>query len=143
MSHSLVIPSTLSEKQKAFCRAYLVSLNASDAYRKAGYSENGANSSSSALMALPSIKAYITAKLRQREAAEDVTADYVLSGIKGVVERCDGAEDSANQLRGLELLGKYKRLFSDTAPEIQVNLQVIAPTADPEQAARVYKEMME
>ena len=57
----------LNPKQIAFCREYVLNGNASASYIKAGYSEKGAQPSSSALLLNPIIQEYIE-KLREKGA---------------------------------------------------------------------------
>lgn len=56
----------LTEKQKKFCREYVLSLNATQAAIKAGYKESSAYSIGSENLTKPEIKEYI-AKLRKTE----------------------------------------------------------------------------
>ena len=170
MSTAPAIPSSLNTRQKMFCKEYLVDLNATQAYIRAGYSKAGANRAGPTLLSNHVIKEYIDSALSVRAEKVEITTDYVLGNIKGVIDRCvqtlkpvtdrtgaavlvETAEgemapaytfDAANSLRGLELLGKYKNLFNDTsAQEITVAVQVINQDAAPEQASQVYREMME
>ena len=59
--------SKLNEKQKTFCREYLVDLNATQAYIRAGYSEKGASVSGSQLLANPSVQAFIQKASKKRQ----------------------------------------------------------------------------
>ena len=57
----------LKGKQKKFADEYLLSWNAADAARKAGYSENSAASIGSENLRKPQIAAYIRARAQARE----------------------------------------------------------------------------
>lgn len=59
-------------------REYLVDLNATQAYVRAGYSENNADKHSHQLMRDPSVKAAIDKALLEREVRVEITADRVL-----------------------------------------------------------------
>ncbi|MBQ1766110.1 MAG: terminase small subunit [Aquincola sp.] len=68
----------LTDKQTAFCREYLVDLNATAAARRAGYAEKRARDTASDLMAMPKIQAAIADLMRERETRTNITADRVL-----------------------------------------------------------------
>lgn len=68
----------LTAKQKAFCKEYLIDLNATAAAKRAGYSEKTANEQSAQLMAMPHIKAIIDYELEARAKRTEITADRVL-----------------------------------------------------------------
>lgn len=58
----------LSERQKRFCDEYMIDLNATQAYIRAGYSPGGASADAGRLMSVPCVKAEIDR--RQAEAAK-------------------------------------------------------------------------
>ena len=68
----------LTEKQKVFCREYLVDLNATQAYIRAGYSENGASESSCRLLSNVKVQEFIKDKLKEREKRTNINADDLL-----------------------------------------------------------------
>lgn len=68
----------LSVKQKAFVREYLVSLNASDAYRKAGYKAANANVDGPKLLANPRIAEVIAVQAKDRFDRLGIDADALL-----------------------------------------------------------------
>lgn len=117
----------LTPKQETFCREYLVDLNGTQAAIRAGYSEKTANEQSAQLLAKLSIKEYVQSLMDKRAERTDITADYVLNGIKELTERCiqatpvivDGEEtgeykfEANAALKGYELLGKHLKLFTD------------------------------
>ena len=133
----------LTNKQRLFCKEYLVDLNASAAARRAGYSEKTAHRSGQENMQKCAVREYLQKLMTKREEKVEITADYVLGVIKETVDRCrqvkpvtdalgqpimvetpDGELaaafkfDAKNVLKGSELLGKHINLFVE-----QVNLQ--------------------
>ena len=70
--------SKLNEKQKTFCREYLVDLNATQAYIRAGYSEKGASVSGSQLLANPSVQAFIQKASKKRQERTEIKGDDLL-----------------------------------------------------------------
>lgn len=127
----------LSEKQKTFCREYIVDLNATKAAIRAGYAERSAAMQACRLLTIDKISAYIQQCKAARAEKTEITADYVLTSLKEVAERCmapvpvmewdvDKKErtqkmddrgnpvfefDSAGANRALEMLGKHVGIF--------------------------------
>lgn len=65
-------------KELLFIDEYLVSLNASEAYRKAGYSPKGANVEARKILTKPHIATEIARKLEERHKRLEIDADYLL-----------------------------------------------------------------
>lgn len=122
----------LPPKQQLFVRAYLANgLNASKAYRDAGYSSKSENSvrvESSKLLAKPNIQAAVQAAMDKRADKLGITAEYVLNNIVKIGERCMQAEpvydkegnptgeytfNANGALKAQELLGRNLKLFTD------------------------------
>lgn len=118
----------LTPKQEAFVREYLIDLNATQAAIRAGYSEKTASAIGHENLYKPEIASAIAAAQAQRAKRVELDADYVLSGIKKLVERCIQAEpvkDNQGQLtgeykfepnaalKGYELLGKHLAIFKE------------------------------
>jgi len=118
----------LTPKQALFVKEYLVDLNATQAAKRAGYSEKTAQAIAAENLSKPVIAEAIKEQLDKRMNKVEITAEYVLSTIKNTIERCSQAEqvvdkdgvpsgeykfDSAAVLKGSELLGKYLKLFTD------------------------------
>jgi phage terminase small subunit len=130
----------LTAKQRLFVAEYLTDLNATRAAIAAGYSEKTANEQGSRLLANVKVSAEIGRQTDKRLKKLDISAEYVLQGIRETIERCrqsapvldrkgkpvyaeteDGDEAVAYTfqalpaLKGYELLGKHLKLFTDRA----------------------------
>lgn len=70
----------LTEKQKRFADEYLIDLNATAAYKRAGYSGDGnvAEAASSRLLSNVKVKQYIDGRMKDRENRTEITQDRVL-----------------------------------------------------------------
>ncbi len=116
-----------TEKQKMFCREYLVDFNATQAAIRAGYSEKTAYQIAHENLNKPEIKIFLQELMDKRAEKVGITAEYVLNNIKTIGERCMQAEevivkgvpigeysfDASNALKAQELLGKHLVLFND------------------------------
>lgn len=71
----------LTPKQKLFCKYYLISLNATDAAIKAGYSKKTANRIGTENLSKPVIREYLESQMKRREEKLDITADKVINEI--------------------------------------------------------------
>ena len=101
----------LNERRKKFISAYLETLNASEAARKAGYKQR-ANVAGPRLVANGSIKAMISQALQERmDADRDSVKARVLS-LWGSVSG-DGNESMRDRLKASELLAKYAGLLTE------------------------------
>ena len=124
---------TMNAKQAEFCLQYIVDLNATQAAIRAGYSENGASVTGTRLLANPSIRERV-GELQAAKAEEtEITAEYVLRGIRNIAETADRESDS---LKAFELLGRYLGLWIDRKQMHAVVEHVQArPVEDAERAA--------
>lgn len=68
----------LTAKQEAFCREYLIDLNATQAAIRAGYSEKTARSVASENLSKPDIADYICILRKERNDRVNIDADAVL-----------------------------------------------------------------
>lgn len=71
----------LTPKQKLFCKYYLISLNATDAAIKAGYSKKTAAEAGYENLTKPHIKEYLESQIKKREQKLEITADKVITEI--------------------------------------------------------------
>lgn len=116
----------LTKKQQAFVDEYIISLNAADAARKAGYSKRTANVIGAENLSKPYIKEAIDLRLHQIANEKIATADEVLSFLTKVMRGEEGdkieVEDGeistsvakiGDRIKSAELLGKRYGLFVD------------------------------
>ena len=108
----------LKGKQKKFADEYLLSWNAADAARKAGYSEKSAASIGSENLRKPQIAAYIRARAQARDAvtvaAEEELMAFLSSVVRGNVMDQFGLEPTlADRLRAAENLMKRYAVGDD------------------------------
>lgn len=125
----------LTDRQAIFCKEYLIDLNATQSAIRAGYSEDSARQLGSDTLSKVYIQAEIQKLMTERSKKVEITAEYVINGIKSVIERCNQEEQvydkngnptgeyvfkEAGALRGYELLGKHLKLFRD---QIDIKVQ--------------------
>ena len=130
----------LRPKQRCFVDEYLIDLNATQSAIRAGYSPRTANEQSARLLANVSISHEIELALNKRSKKTQIDAEYVITALNEVAERClqrkpvmefDRTEkcmvqaedeaghgiwtfDSSGANRSLELLGKHLNIFNES-----------------------------
>ncbi len=127
---------SLTPKQRLFVSEYLIDLNATQAAIRAGYSAKTAEVQGPRLLGNVRVQVAIRKAMEQREQRTQITQDYVLGGIKTLVERCIQAEPVRDKegnetgeyrfeafaaLKGYELLGKHLKLFTDKIETTDLN----------------------
>ena len=120
----------LTDKQQTFCEEYMIDLNATQAARRAGYSERTAKQIGTENLSKPAIQETISALMAERSAETKIDAAYVIKNLTTIVERClqqeapvddegdpiEGAEfkfDPSPANKSLELIGKNLAMFTD------------------------------
>lgn len=139
-------PAELTEKQKAFADEYIISLNATEAAIKAGYSENSAEVIGHENLRKPKIKSYIDKRLAEKEkeriATQDEVLEYLTAVMRGqideeavIVENIGDYKSRARTIlkqvdpkdrnKAAELLGKRYSLFKDNIGLDITQVQII------------------
>lgn len=134
---------SLTAKQQRFVAEYLIDLNATAAYKRAGYTATGnaAEVTASQLLSNPKVAEAVKAAMDKRSDDLGIDARYVLMTIKDTIERCsqavpvrdkEGGEtgeykfDATAVLKGAELLGKHLKMFTDKT-EVTAAVTVTSP----------------
>lgn len=153
----------LNEKQRLFVAEYLKDLNATAAYKRAGYSGEGhvAESAASRMLSNVEIAAEVQQAMDKRVEDLGIDARYVLKTIKNTIERCSQAVpvigkdgkpvlveselgdlvpaytfESGAVLKGAELLGKHLKMFTDKTELTGKDGKDLIPPSDPQDTAR-------
>lgn len=120
----------MTERQKRFCDEYLIDLNATQAAIRAGYSEKYANTNAPKLLRNTAIKAFISARMAEKETKLIADQDEVLKYLTAVMRGESGAHvlardmtgadrvikkppDEKERLKAAELLGKRYGLYTE------------------------------
>lgn len=105
----------LTDKQKRFADEYLIDMNASAAYLRAGYkcSEAAARSSASDLLTNPNIQEYIAEKQKKIEEKTELTVEWILEEMKDTYIQAKQLGEYSAANKSLEMLGRYKGMFND------------------------------
>lgn len=82
---------SLTPRQEAFCREYLIDLNAKQAAIRAGYSEKGAEVQGCKLLTIPKVAEFISQAKAKRSERTQIDADYVLNRL-AEIDRMDFAD---------------------------------------------------
>jgi phage terminase small subunit len=143
----------LSDKERRFAEEYCVDFDRERSAIAAGYSEGSARQLAWQLLQRPQVAEYIRFLKAEQTARTKINADYVLQTIIETVERCrggvekieieDGEQikefpyDPKSALKGLELLGKHLKIFTDVSEQKHTFTQMPTvmigdPTPDPE-----------
>ncbi len=129
----------LTERQKAFCDYYIETLNATEAARRAGYSEKTAKEIGCENLTKPNIQAYIQERMEQmdkkRIASAEEVLEYLTKVMRGeekekLLEYNEEGEETIvsvppsirERTKAAELLGKRYALFIDKGQvDVSVN----------------------
>jgi phage terminase small subunit len=120
----------LTPKQKAFCDFYIETGNATEAAIRAGYSKRTAKETGYENLTKPHIKAYIDARLAEKEkariASQDEVLEFLTKVLRGEVTEqvpvalqkefqvIDKHPSIKDRTKAAELLGKRYALFKES-----------------------------
>ena len=143
--------SMINDRQERFCREYIIDLNATQAAKRAGYSEKAAYSQGYRLLKNVDVRARIDELQEDVAAALGITAAGVLLDLQKVKNRAMQAEpvmewdyeektfvetgeyrfDSNGANRALELIGKHLGMFKDKVEgKVDVDLNIVVDYGD-------------
>ena len=97
----------LTGKQEAFCREYIIDLNATQAAIRAGYSQDTARQIGSQNLTKVDIQERLAELMEERISRVTVSADYVLERAKMMHEECWNRDDAKNSIAALKLVGDH------------------------------------
>ena len=103
----------LTPKQRTFVAEYLVSLNASQAARRAGYSEATAAKHASRILADVNVAAAVAAARAKRAKKLGRSAEDVLKDIQEITAEARAGGDLKTAFKGLELEAKHLGMFKE------------------------------
>lgn len=130
---------SLNPKQERFCQEYIIDLNATQAYIRAGYSENGAGQGAERMLKNVEVYARVEELQKARIEKLQVNQDWVVLRLIQISDRCMQQEevmkfdyelkelvgtgeyqfDSNGANKSTELLGKHLGMFKD---KVDLNL---------------------
>ena len=114
----------LTEKQKMFCKEYIVDLNSAQACIRAGYSKKTARTIGSKLLTKVDIQKDIDRLKSKREAKLEITAEKVMKDIERVRQKAEDSDQLNVSLKASELQGKHLALFTEIQ---QINGEIKMP----------------
>ena len=103
----------ITEKQQQFVIEYLIDLNATQAYIRAGYkvSETVASVNACKLLGNTKIQNLVQKAMAERASRCRISQDEVIMQLKSIAFN-EGARDS-DRIRALDLLGRHLGMFRD------------------------------
>lgn len=108
----------LTTKQKLFVEYYLANPNGVEAARKAGY--KGSDAQLAVIASQNLRKLNVAVKVEERIEEAGMTADEVLNELAAIAKG-DYKLYRGDKVKSLELLGKYRKLFTDRT-EVKFNV---------------------
>ena len=103
----------LNEKQKRFAQEYLKDPNATQAAKRAGYSEKTAYSQGQRLLKHAEVAEAISKAVEKRAAKAEIDADGLLKEVIDLYRDCRNSNDRAVARSTAELIGKLLGLLGN------------------------------
>ena len=113
----LVIMAKLTDKQKIFCKEYILDFNATRAATAAGYSKKTARNQGCENLSKPNIQKEIKRLMESRNQRTEITADRVVKELAKFAFNVDGSADAfdleaKDKLKALEMLARHTGAFN-------------------------------
>lgn len=116
----MVATNKLSLKQQRFVDAYVLSGNASEAARQAGYSEKTARVIGPENLQKPAVIAAVAARQAEYSAEFQITKDDVIAGVLAAIDMARKQDNPAVMIQGCCTLGKMLGFFSPEVSRIEM-----------------------
>lgn len=120
---------TLSLKQRRFVDAYLLSGNASEAARRAGYSEKTARVIGPENLQKPAVIAALATRQAAYAAELQITKDDVIAGVLAAIDMARKQENPAAMIQGCNALAKLLGFYSPEVGRIEMGADTSAMKA--------------
>lgn len=111
----------LTDKQRLFCHEYLKDLNGTQAAIRAGYSENTAQQIASENLSKPLVSEYLEKLKKEKFSKVNIEVDDILNDIIETRIACAQEGKHSDRLKANELLGKYKKMWTDKVENQQLD----------------------
>lgn len=102
-----------NKQHELFCQEYLADLNGAAAAVRAGYSEKAARQTASRLLTIANVQARVAELQAERTQRTQITADWVVAGLKAEAEDRGEKSSQSARIRAYELLGKHVGMWSE------------------------------
>lgn len=118
----------LNARQKRFVEEYLIDLNATGAYRRAGYKAKGhaAEVNASKLLSNTEVAEAVRAGQIDRTQRTEITQDYVLALLREEAARKGKGSSPSARVAAAKLLGQHIGMWADRDP-LEVLLAALPP----------------
>lgn len=101
-----------SAKMQMFVSEYMIDMNATEAYKRAGYKSKNATLQATMLMKHPWVANEVKKLMDEKKERNEITADYLIQKLVTIIEDTEKANPQA-ALRAIELAGKSIALWKE------------------------------
>ena len=132
----------MTPKQQRFVAEYLIDLNATQAYIRAGYSANGAGQGAERLLKNVEVCAAVAEGQGKKADKLEITAEKVLRNLEEARDAAMAAGQYGAAIRAAELHGKHVGMFVERRETVITERYVVsapAPAKDAEEWAKAHE----
>ena len=127
----------LNDRERVFCKLMVPGrITATEAYRQAGYSHNGAKANSSRLIAKDSIKTEIRCLRAELAIKDGITQEIQATKLEDLRIRCKNNDDSTGENAAIREQNKLYGLSIDKTQTDQADAQKARTAVETAQAER-------